>query len=63
MADAGNHWTPEEDALFRSMTDASTSPEMMIFMVKPPRERLLPDLGAPFFAPVPCCGAGRVCHQ
>ena len=26
MADASNHWTPEEDALFRSMTDV---PSMM----------------------------------
>jgi hypothetical protein len=41
MADASNHWTPEEDALFRSTADASTSPEMMIFMVKPPLERAM----------------------
>jgi hypothetical protein len=39
MADTSNHWTPEEDVLFRSMADASTSPEMMILVVKPRRER------------------------
>jgi hypothetical protein len=29
MADPGNRWTPEEDALFRSMAEASTRPEMI----------------------------------
>lgn len=29
MADPSNRWTPEEDALFRSMAEASTSPEMI----------------------------------
>ncbi len=29
MAALRNRWTPEEDALFRSMAAASTSPEMI----------------------------------
>ena len=29
MADPSNRWTPEEDALFRNMVEASASPEMI----------------------------------
>jgi hypothetical protein len=29
MADPSNRWTPEEDALFRSMAEASTGPEVI----------------------------------
>ena len=28
-ARSSNRWTPEEDALFRSMAEASSSPEMI----------------------------------